>query len=275
MANSTKPGLDAVTTPAVTDLLSVRQSGDTRDKRETLTQVRALVNGDLVIGAVAGGILPLSSAGGNIVAIQPVAGVDALRLGTVASGVNFAAINPSAAGGNVSFGVDGSDATIGISITPKNNGKILLNTTSDIQIGATDVGIKRLNAAELAVTNGAGGGAFFTSQVMGAVVTLGTPYQAVLMGAGIGIASGASISFASGSNATGTKDAGVKRAAVGVIQPTDGGSGFGQIRFNGSTGAGIPMPGANCPATLLSAPYSWLFVQAQDGTPCVIAAYAL
>ena len=43
MANSTIPGLAAVTVPALTDLFGVRQSGDTRDKKLTVTQLLTLV----------------------------------------------------------------------------------------------------------------------------------------------------------------------------------------------------------------------------------------
>jgi len=45
MANSTIPGLAAVTVPALTDLLGVRQSGDTRDKKLTVTQLLSLAPG--------------------------------------------------------------------------------------------------------------------------------------------------------------------------------------------------------------------------------------
>ena len=44
MANSTIPNLVAVTVPAVTDLFGVRQSGDTRDKKLTVTQLLTLVS---------------------------------------------------------------------------------------------------------------------------------------------------------------------------------------------------------------------------------------
>jgi len=42
MADSTIPGLVAVTVPALTDLLGVRQSGDARDKKLTVTQLLSL-----------------------------------------------------------------------------------------------------------------------------------------------------------------------------------------------------------------------------------------
>ena len=45
MANSTIPGLVAVTVPAGTDLLGVRQSGDARDKKLTVTQLLSLAPG--------------------------------------------------------------------------------------------------------------------------------------------------------------------------------------------------------------------------------------
>jgi hypothetical protein len=286
MANSTKPNLTAVTTPALSDLLSVRQSGDTRDKKETLTQVRAIMNGDLGIGAVAGGVLPLSSAGGNIIAIQPVAGIDALRLGTVGSGVNYATINPSATGANVPFGVGGTDATIGISIVPKNNGKILFNTTGLLQIGGTssafpafkaqtNSGVVNLRVADdsadaimtLLLVDGRNGSGTVTARLHGGALSN--------KGAVVLNANGQLIFLNTSDVLTGTPDVGFGRAAAGVVQPTNGGSGFGQIRFNGSTGAGIPMTGANCPATTLTAPYQWALAQASDGTPCVFALYAL
>lgn len=70
-------------------------------------------------------------------------------------------------------------------------------------------------------------------------------------------------------------DSGLKRAAAGVIKPTDGGSGFGQIRHSTSTGVGMPLLGANCPAATLAAPYGWGTCQAGDGTPCVFPMYQL
>lgn len=88
MANSTKPGLLAVVTAALTDLFSVRQSGDTRDKKLSTSQLKALLlatgstdkaalrasgtggattqGSDLVIADVAGGVLSLTSSGSNI-----------------------------------------------------------------------------------------------------------------------------------------------------------------------------------------------------------------
>ena len=43
MANSTIPGLVAVSVPALTDLFGVRQSGDARDKKLTVTQLLTLI----------------------------------------------------------------------------------------------------------------------------------------------------------------------------------------------------------------------------------------
>jgi len=49
MADSTIPNLTAVTTPAGTDEFGVRQSGDTRDKKQTRAQVHALESGEHLI----------------------------------------------------------------------------------------------------------------------------------------------------------------------------------------------------------------------------------
>ncbi len=35
-----------------------------------------------------------------------------------------------------------------------------------------------------------------------------------------------------------------------------------------STATGIPVFGANCPAGILTSPYTWFKVLAPDGTPC-------
>jgi len=49
MADSTIPNLTAVTTPAGTDEFGVRQSGDTRDKKQTRAQVHALESGEHLV----------------------------------------------------------------------------------------------------------------------------------------------------------------------------------------------------------------------------------
>jgi len=49
VADSTIPNLTAVTTPAGTDEFGVRQSGDTRDKKQTRAQVHALESGEHLI----------------------------------------------------------------------------------------------------------------------------------------------------------------------------------------------------------------------------------
>lgn len=49
MADSTIPNLDAVTTPAGTDEFSVRQSGDTRDKKQTRTQLHTFESGEKLL----------------------------------------------------------------------------------------------------------------------------------------------------------------------------------------------------------------------------------
>lgn len=241
-------------------------------------------NSDLVIGDVTGGILPLSSASGSIVAIQPVAGIDALRLGTVTSGVNYAAINPSISGANVSLGVGGADATIGISITPKNNGKILLNTTGLIQISGTTSASPALFSAgggdlsvRLADDSNYGN---IRANVFAAFT--GSTYNAQIVPGGLGGHGLVAVDsdggfFFSSSNATVNtmKDAGIVRRSAGVIQPSDGSAtGFGQMRCDGTTGAGAPLFGTNSPASTLTNPYSWLKFKAPDGTQVYVPAWA-
>ena len=49
MADSTIPNLIAVTTPAGTDEFGVRQSGDTRDKKQTRAQLNTLQSGEHLV----------------------------------------------------------------------------------------------------------------------------------------------------------------------------------------------------------------------------------
>lgn len=66
MANSTKPGLVAVITAALTDLFSVRQSGDTRDKKLTASQLAAFVGVNLPTFILLGGGVGLRNNGGDL-----------------------------------------------------------------------------------------------------------------------------------------------------------------------------------------------------------------
>lgn len=88
MASSTKPNLTAVATPALTDIVSVRQSGDARDKRETLTQVRSVVAPDATTSAK--GLVELAT-DGEVAAGVAVQGNDG-RLGRVPA-TSFLAAN--------------------------------------------------------------------------------------------------------------------------------------------------------------------------------------
>lgn len=64
MANSTKPGLVAVITAALTDLFSIRQSGDTRDKKLTASQLANFVSVNLATFINIGGGVGLRNNGG-------------------------------------------------------------------------------------------------------------------------------------------------------------------------------------------------------------------
>jgi hypothetical protein len=47
-----------------------------------------------------------------------------------------------------------------------------------------------------------------------------------------------------------------------------------EIKFlHNSTGVGTPLIGTNCPATILTAPYTWVKIEAADGTVCYIPAW--
>jgi len=66
VADSTIPNLTAVTTPAGTDEFGVRQSGDTRDKKQTRAQVHALESGEhLVLPAINEPATPTLEFGGG------------------------------------------------------------------------------------------------------------------------------------------------------------------------------------------------------------------
>ncbi len=69
MADSTIPNLVAVSVPALTDLLGVRQSGDSRDKKLTVTQLLSLApgGGDVTkVGTPADNQLPVWTGDGTI-----------------------------------------------------------------------------------------------------------------------------------------------------------------------------------------------------------------
>lgn len=239
---------------------------------------------DLLIGDAAGGLLPLSSAGGNVIALQPVAGISALQLGTVASGVNYATITPGATGSPVVLGSAGADAAVGISLAPKGAGNVLI-ASGTVQLGGTTSSYGGIYAGGTTggmvwILDAVGNpGGTKSSSIRVQSGSFSSTQETVRLdsngGGRVEIASGGQTAWSSTSVAGAAPDAGFKRAAAAVVQPTNGSSGFGQLRFDGSTGAGTPLLGSNCPASSLTSPYSWLKIQAQDGTPCVIPAYAV
>jgi alpha-tubulin suppressor-like RCC1 family protein len=67
--------------------------------------------------------------------------VEAMRFETAASGVNYFDITPAAAGASPIIGVAGSDSNIGIKLTPKGSGNLLV-TSGSVGIGTTSAGAK-------------------------------------------------------------------------------------------------------------------------------------
>ena len=65
-------------------------------------------------------------------------GVDALKLNTVASGVNYVSVTPAAAGTGPILGVAGSDTNVDLNLTPKGTGNVLV-TSGSIGVGVTPV----------------------------------------------------------------------------------------------------------------------------------------
>lgn len=121
MASSTKPGLDAAAAAVATDVLAVRQSGDTRDKRVTLAQVRTLIQTlltELTVDNIKIDLNTISStnANGNITLVPN--GTGLIQVGTGGPGLrnnsgdlevrNAANSNYNSLGAQFFFAIDGS-----------------------------------------------------------------------------------------------------------------------------------------------------------------------
>lgn len=135
MANSTIPNLVAVTVPAGTDLLGVRQSGDTRDKKLTATQLLSLApaGGDVFkVGTPANTQLGVWTGDGTLegeseltyqTAILRFSGANGKVRGSLAN--SGAILNEASALGNPTLIPNVGDTATGIGGTADNLGAIV------------------------------------------------------------------------------------------------------------------------------------------------------
>lgn len=107
MANSTIPNLVAVTVPALTDLFGVRQSGDTRDKKLTASQLLSLgsVPDPLLLSAGAVGAPTYSFSGDPDTGVFNTA---ADQLSLAAGGVEIARVTEAVAAQQFAIALSGS-----------------------------------------------------------------------------------------------------------------------------------------------------------------------
>jgi hypothetical protein len=220
MASSTKPGLSAVVTPALTDIVSVRQSGDTRDKRETLAQVKSLMPSGDVVGpasATDNAVARFDGTGGKTLQDSAVKVSDggSVELTTALGVVGLGGLTPSFA-----------------SIWTRSG------STDQLVIGKADRSGPTLFWAESGYFNsavGSGPSAFIGAGSSGKVA----------------VSSNGVIGFSSGAGADGTLDIALKRSAIGVLKVTDGGSGDGVLMLGGLVFRGRTSSVAGASATEL------------------------
>jgi len=272
--SSTKPNLSPVTVPATTDIVSVRQSGDTRDKRETLAQILGLTHNattatslaadpaDCADNFVATGIQADGTAvcdDFSSVVFGPASSTaDALAVYTNTTGK---AIRNSAAtlttGGVFSLTgqlnldnlrLDGNtissqDANGDIVASPNGTGK-LRTTATLFQLGGSTSSFPALkqNNANIQLRS-ADDSAYGQLFVLGWEARNGggqTIIGAYAGGGGfdaLALASGIQLKWGSTPTDTGSADTGLARGSAGRVKVTDGSSGVGALL--GSKGADI------------------------------------
>lgn len=138
------PEYSLIVTPAPTDLFVTEQGGVT--KHTLRSQLHALEIGEhLVLPQVNEPLTPTLAFGDGDTGLVElvddqlsviVGAIEAVRFNTVASGVNFLDITPSAAGAGVIIATDGADANIDLAISPKGTGDTLILSMLEI-IGPT------------------------------------------------------------------------------------------------------------------------------------------
>jgi len=132
MANSTIPNLNAVTVPALTDLFGVRQSGDTRDKKLTASQLLSLGGDVSKVGTPVNNQIGVWTGDGTIEGVSELTytGVDFIlgfNTGRIkGSNTNAGAIlNEASSLGNPTLVPNTADSQTGIGGTANNLGVIV------------------------------------------------------------------------------------------------------------------------------------------------------
>jgi fibronectin-binding autotransporter adhesin len=87
-------------------------------------------------------------------------GVEVMRWNTMASGVNYFNVTPSATGNKITLGAAGSDTDIGIAITPKGAGNVVVSGSGLNQISSTTTSTTGGAAAFFGNASGASGATY-------------------------------------------------------------------------------------------------------------------
>jgi hypothetical protein len=171
-------------------------------------------------------------------------GVRAINLNTVASGVNYLDVTPSATTANITLAAAGTDASIGITIAPKLNGNLFLNLSQLIQIGGTSASFPSITrdgvkinvgrASDGAMVSGCGVAANdFTTAATGQNVRISNDGFGVVVvsstgqlgmsstAAGVGVGTGPAV--------------GIGYIAAKVCKVTDGSTGHGWLQWAGQS----------------------------------------
>lgn len=251
MASSTKPGLDPVVTPAATDTFSVRQSGDTRDKRETLAQIATRT--------LSAGAIPAAGTALSIAASAPTATTGASQVGKAAALAASAAVASTdtagaAAGGSVAItaGAAARNAS-----GNANGGDVNIDPGAGIGTGAAGAVNLALARGQVVVPLG--------TKALTALAFTGLPSTGVYsrsnrvtfsvggniiaeLGNNAQFDAAAQIGWGSGAIDAVGQDATLKRVAPAVVAAADGSSGLGWLQWAGE--AYLAADATNATATL-------------------------
>lgn len=155
-------------------------------------------------------------------AILDANGNEILIISPTASAVNELSAANAATGNNPALSASGDDANVGINLTPKGTGNVVVTANQLIvPLGSTTVPSLRIGSAVQTGLSASGSGLTLQFVISGAT-------QAVMTGSLLGITSAMQFTFSSGSNPA-TQDTGLKRAAAKITCFTDGSTGAGSF----------------------------------------------